>query len=67
MQINFQNLCSANNELKSKIEELNQEIKKRDKVFKEWNETLETVELKIAGLEQENESEMLFHINSNKI
>ena len=67
MQINFQNICSANNELKSTIEELNQEVKKRDKVFKEWNETLETVELKIAGLEQENESEILFHTHFNKI
>ena len=62
MQINFQNLCHANNELKVTIEELNLEIKKRDSVFKEWNETLETVEIKIAALEQENESEIfVFH------
>lgn len=40
-----------------KIERLNSEIKQRDQVVKEWNETLQSIDIKIAGLEAEKESE----------
>lgn len=39
--------------MKEKIEELSNEIRKRDKVVKEWNETLTSVDSKIAGLEDD--------------
>lgn len=40
--------------MKDKIEELTAEIKKRDKVVAEWNDTLESVDNKIQSLETEN-------------
>lgn len=54
LQDNFHNVCRANNELKNKVEELTSEIKKRDKVVTEWNDTLESIDAKISGLEAEN-------------
>jgi chromosome segregation ATPase len=54
LQDNFHNVCRANNELKARLEELTSEIKKRDKVVTEWNDTLESIDVKISGLEAEN-------------
>jgi len=54
LQQNFQNVCLANNEMKIKIEELNQEIKKRDQIARDWNDTLESIDAKIVSLESEN-------------
>ena len=53
LEENFQTVCNANNQMKDKIEELNNEIRKRDKVVKEWNETLTSIDSKIATLEED--------------
>lgn len=53
LQENFQEVCQANNEMKLKNEKLTADIKKRDQVVKDWNDTLGSIDAKIAGLEDE--------------
>lgn len=53
LEQNFQAVCKANNEMKVKIDELTNEIWNRDKVVTEWNETLGSINAKIAELEAE--------------
>lgn len=60
LEENFQTVCKANNDMKAKIEELNVEIHKRDKVVREWNETLSSIDAKIAGLEEDKQSKKHF-------
>ena len=56
LEDSFHAVCSANNTMKAKIEELTAEIRNRDKVITEWNETLSSVDMKIAALEAEKQS-----------
>ncbi len=54
LQADYQNILRTNNELKAKIEDMGDELENRNKVIKQWNETLGSVQHKIVTLEKEN-------------
>ncbi|EAR90865.2 hypothetical protein TTHERM_00143710 (macronuclear) [Tetrahymena thermophila SB210] len=48
-------LQATNNEMKQKVQELTQELEKRDHIAHEWNQTMQSVSLKIQELDRENQ------------
>ena len=54
LQGSFEGVKRINGELRARLGELSEELEGRDRVMREWNETLGSVEGKIIGLEREN-------------
>ena len=54
LQKEYQNLQKTNNEFKIELTEMTAELEKRDKIIKQWNDTLGSVQDKIVVLEKEN-------------
>lgn len=55
MKRNFQGLIDENEGLKGYIDELEQQVRNKEELTKEWQEVLENIKKKITVLEDENQ------------
>ena len=66
LQAKYKSVCAANEEMKVKVRELNNEIKKREQMAEQWNQTLHSVDTKLADLEAEKEGMHVLQFDSSK-